>query len=85
MLGIKAYPYAGFNAYETINDKWKKEIKEEFIYGAKAEASLGIKLFTNKSGNDVYLTVGYSLMAADFKTEGMFDSGMIMLGYSVIY
>lgn len=85
MLGIKAYPYAGFNGYDTINDKWEKELKNEFIYGAKAEASLGIKLFTNKSGNDVYLTVGYSLMAADFKTEGMFDSGMIILGYSVIY
>lgn len=85
MLGVKAYPYAGFNLHDMIDEKGKKAMESEFIYGARAEASLGIKLFTNKNGNDAYLTVGYSLTAAEFKTEGMSDSGMIMLGYSIIY
>lgn len=85
MLSIKACPYGALSGYDVTNEKGTKEFKDEFTYGAMAEVSLGVKLFTNKNGNDVYLTAGYSLSAAEFKTKGMFDSGMIMLGYSIIY
>ena len=85
MIGIRAYPYIGLNGYTALNEKNARDFKTEFAYGAMAEAMAGIKLFRNKKGNDVYLSIGYAIDAPKFKTQGIFDSGMLLIGYSLIY
>lgn len=85
MLNIKMFPYVGISGYDYINEKRKEDFKTELTYGARAEASIGFKLFTNKNGNDVYLTLGYMIGAAEFETADMFKTGMIKLGYSIIF
>lgn len=84
MLCVKMYPYVGIGGYDEFNEKGKKDFKTEFTYGARAEASIGFKLFTNKKGNDAYLNIGYMIGAAEFETTDMFKTGMITLGYSII-
>lgn len=84
----KIYPYAGLSGYDVIeldkNYKMKKEFKDEFIYGANAEMSIGFKLLDTKKGNSTFLNLGYLVSANKFKTKDIIKNGMIMVGLTTI-
>lgn len=86
MIGVNLFPYGGLCGYDELNMSKAngKEFKTEFIYGASASLKMGFKLFANKNGNDALLSVGYSVYADKFKTQNLFKSGYITVGYSII-
>lgn len=86
MIGANLYPYIGLsNADELdLTNPNGKRNKTKFTYGARASLLVGFKLFTNKNGNDAFLSMGYTIGAAEFETDGIFKGGMITLGYSII-
>lgn len=78
-IGILAYEKSKFNEYTHVKDT---EQKTKFLWGAAANARVGIKLYTTKKGTSGYLTLGYYISAPEFKTEDMFDNGSWCLGLS---
>mgnify|MGYP006988954049 FL=1 len=77
----RLYPYIGYSSVTTPGEsKYDKPTeKEDFTYGAAAEAQIGFKLWSTSEGDDYYLTAGYQIRAAEFKTENMFKYGNIMV------
>ena len=96
LFQIKLYPYVGYgNAneageYHSVGKSGYHDHSEknEFLYGAAADAQIGFKLSgSNDSGKtfkSTYLTVGYLVSADKFKTENMFKYGYIMAGLTFI-
>ncbi len=71
----RLYPYAGYGSYGDDS---------EFLYGAAANISLGVKVWTTKKGNSAYLTFGYQVIAPEFETSNMFDNGSWGVGLSIV-
>lgn len=89
MMGINIAPYIGITGYDdiglTAKGNPKKDFKTKFAYGALARLTLAVKLAKNKKGKDTYLTGGYQVEAAEFKTKDMFKYGYWTLGFAVRY
>lgn len=85
----KIYPFAGLHGYDKLgfdkNGKTKTESKTEFLYGANADVSVGIKIFDTKKGSSPFLNLGYMVTAGKFKTKGMIKNGMIMVGLTIMF
>ena len=77
MLVGKLYPYIGWCSAPYSDDT-------DFTYGAQAMIGAGVKLFDTSKGKSVFLSGGYSLVAGEFKTKGMFDYGYWMLGITFV-
>ena len=76
----KIWPYLGFS---MISYEGETESEYDFIYGASAQLEAGLKMYTTKKGNDLYLTVGYDITAPEFDTDGMIDNGTWQLGVTM--
>ena len=77
MLIGKLYPYIGWCSIPNNDDT-------EFTYGAQAMLGAGVRLFDTSKGKSVFLSGGYSVVAGEFKTQGMFDCGYWMLGITFV-
>lgn len=77
MLLGKLNPYIGWCSAPYSDDT-------EFTYGAQAMLGGGIRLFDTSKGKSVFLSGGYSVVAGEFKTQGMFDCGYWMLGITFV-
>lgn len=77
MASVKLYPYIGWISPSGDADS-------EFTYGAAGMVNIGFKLFDTSKGKSVFLTGGYNVVAGEFRTKGMFDSGAWMLGITFI-
>ena len=78
MASLKVNPYIGWMS------KHDGSSNSEFTYGAAGAVNIGLKLFDTSKGKSVFLTGGYNIMAGEFRTKGMFDSGAWMLGITFI-
>ena len=56
----------------------------QILLMAQAMIGAGVKLFDTSKGKSVFLSGGYSLVAGEFKTKGMFDYGYWMLGITFV-
>jgi hypothetical protein len=79
------YPYAGLMCYQDSsmdsNNKEKWKTKWKFTYGLQASLGFGFNIYTSKkSNNHTYLTIGYYMGAAEFKTDGMVKNGNWVVG-----
>lgn len=87
------YPYIGYGStsYKVLDSYsnygtpiYETKTDNDFLYGAAANLSLGIKLWNTKKGNSTFLTVGYYISAPEFETKNMFDSGSWGIGFTTI-
>jgi len=77
MVSFKLYPYIGGVSPSGDADS-------DFTYGAAGTVNVGFKLFDTSKGKTVFLSGGYNVMANEFKTKGIFDSGCWMLGITFV-
>ncbi|MBO7281057.1 MAG: hypothetical protein J6V00_07840 [Bacteroidaceae bacterium] len=75
ILKGKLYPYVGLSSYDS---------ETEFLWGAAANISIGVKVHTTKKGNSVFLTFGYGVSAPELETTDMFDNGSWGVGITVV-
>lgn len=89
LLQGKIGGYAGYYSYEQAEydygkNKTTKKDKSEFMYGAEANISAGLKLWTSKKGTSGFITVGYYMSAPKFKTDNMGDNGSWGIGITLV-
>lgn len=77
LIQAAVWPYAGFSMI-TVDDESESEY--DFLYGISAQIEAGIKIFTTKKGNDLYLTIGYNITAPEFETENVVENGTWQIG-----
>lgn len=78
MASLRVNPYIGWMS------KHDGSSNSDFTYGAAGAVNVGLKLFDTSKGKSVFFTGGYNIMAGEFRTKGMFDSGAWMLGITFI-
>ncbi|MBQ8191097.1 MAG: hypothetical protein IJZ45_04970 [Bacteroidaceae bacterium] len=87
------YPYIGYGStsYKILDSYsnygtpiYETKTNNDFLYGAAANLSIGLKLWNTKKGNSTFLTLGYYISAPEFKTENMFDNGSWGIGFTTI-
>ncbi len=66
----------------TMDDGIEED--SEFTYGVRADAQIGLKVFSRKDGGRVFLTGGYRIDAPEFETKNMFENGWWVVGISFV-
>ena len=81
ILTIKAFPYIGLLSTNYKEDK----TDYDFTYGATANISAGIKMWTTSKGNDAFITIGYCINAPEFETKDLLKNGLWQFGLTLVF